>query len=171
MRYEFGIDNFVDCSSEGFFRDVHRSGKTRTTGARSRLEPQPSHSGALQGPAGAGILSAHDPQVRLVMIDLLADHTELLKQFSDNPSFKKWLGDTIFGVTFQQQSGQSAAEGESRHVLCLIGTRIVNNFLGGVKYVIPKYIDITQQRVDAYMEGWLVTRKPIYELHLPRGEP
>ncbi len=35
------------------------------------------------------------------MIDLLADHTELFKQFSDNPSFKKWLGDTIFGVTYQ----------------------------------------------------------------------
>jgi type I restriction enzyme R subunit len=27
----------------------------------------------------------------VVMTDLLADHTELFKQFSDNPSFKKWL--------------------------------------------------------------------------------
>ena len=36
------------------------------------------------------------------MIDLLADHTELFKQFSDNPSFKKWLGDTIFGVTYRE---------------------------------------------------------------------
>jgi hypothetical protein len=31
-----------------------------------------------------------------------AYHTELLKQFSDNPSFKKWLGDTILGVTYTQ---------------------------------------------------------------------
>jgi type I restriction enzyme R subunit len=44
------------------------------------------------------------------MIDLLSDHTELFKQFSDNPSFKKWLGDTIFGVTYQQQAEQSATE-------------------------------------------------------------
>jgi type I restriction enzyme R subunit len=50
----------------------------------------------------------HDAALQRVMIDLLADHTELFKQFSDNPSFKKWLGDTIFGVTYQQQSGQSA---------------------------------------------------------------
>ena len=35
------------------------------------------------------------------MIDFLSDHTELFKEFSDNPSFKKWLGDTIFGVTYQ----------------------------------------------------------------------
>ncbi len=54
----------------------------------------------------------HDAALQRVMIDLLADHTELFKQFSDNPSFKKWLGDTIFGVTYQQQRGQSAA-GES----------------------------------------------------------
>lgn len=42
------------------------------------------------------------------MIDLLSDHIELFKQFSDNSSFKKWLGDTIFRVTYQQQAEQSA---------------------------------------------------------------
>ncbi|MCP5418752.1 MAG: type I restriction endonuclease subunit R [Chromatiaceae bacterium] len=46
----------------------------------------------------------HDAALQRVMIDLLADHTELFKQFSDNPSFKKWLGDTIFGVTYQEAS-------------------------------------------------------------------
>jgi len=50
----------------------------------------------------------HDAALQRVMIELLADHTELFKQFSDNPSFKKWLGDTIFGVTYQQQAEQSA---------------------------------------------------------------
>lgn len=50
----------------------------------------------------------HDAALQRVMIDLLSDHTELFKQFSDNPSFKKWLGDTIFGVTYQQQAEQSA---------------------------------------------------------------
>jgi type I restriction enzyme R subunit len=33
------------------------------------------------------------------VIGMLADHTELFKQFSDNPSFKKWLADTIFNAT------------------------------------------------------------------------
>ena len=46
----------------------------------------------------------HDAALQRVMIDLLADHTELFKQFSDNPSFKKWLGHTIFGVTYQEAS-------------------------------------------------------------------
>jgi type I restriction enzyme R subunit len=35
------------------------------------------------------------------MTELLADHTELFKQFSDNPSFRKWLSDTVFGITYE----------------------------------------------------------------------
>jgi type I restriction enzyme R subunit len=37
------------------------------------------------------------------MTDLLSDQTELFKLFSDNPSFRKWLGDTIFGLTYGPQ--------------------------------------------------------------------
>jgi type I restriction enzyme R subunit len=44
----------------------------------------------------------HDRALGRVMVELIADHTELFKQFSDNPSFKKWLGDTIFGATYQK---------------------------------------------------------------------
>jgi len=55
----------------------------------------------------------HDAALQRVMIELLADHTELFKQFSDNPSFKKWLGDTIFGATYQS-AGQSATGASHR---------------------------------------------------------
>jgi hypothetical protein len=30
----------------------------------------------------------------------LCDHTELFKQFSDNPSFKRWLTDMVFDSTY-----------------------------------------------------------------------
>ncbi len=50
----------------------------------------------------------HDNALGRVMVELIADHTELLKQFSDNPSFKKWLGDTIFGVTYSQSETEPA---------------------------------------------------------------
>ncbi len=42
----------------------------------------------------------HDRALQRVMTELLADHTELFKQFSDNQSFRKWLGDTIFNLTY-----------------------------------------------------------------------
>lgn len=44
----------------------------------------------------------HDKALQRVMNNLLADHTELFKQFSDNPSFKKWLLDTVFTLTYQE---------------------------------------------------------------------
>jgi len=44
----------------------------------------------------------HDKALQRVMIELLADHTELFKQFSDNQSFKKWLSDTIFNLTYSE---------------------------------------------------------------------
>jgi type I restriction enzyme R subunit len=55
----------------------------------------------------------HDRALQRVMIEMLSDHTELFKLFSDNPSFKKWLGDTIFGVTYQAV-GRSDARREVR---------------------------------------------------------
>jgi len=44
----------------------------------------------------------HDKALLRVMTALLQDDTELFKQFSDNPSFKKWLSDMVFGLTYQQ---------------------------------------------------------------------
>ena len=42
----------------------------------------------------------HDNALRRVIGDLLVDHTELFKQYSDNPDFRKWLAETIFAVTY-----------------------------------------------------------------------
>jgi type I restriction enzyme, R subunit len=42
----------------------------------------------------------HDKALQRVVTNLLADHTELFKHYSDNPSFRKWLADTVFGMTY-----------------------------------------------------------------------
>ena len=42
----------------------------------------------------------HDVVLQRVLVEFLSDHTELYKQFSENPAFKKWLADTIFQVTY-----------------------------------------------------------------------
>jgi type I restriction enzyme R subunit len=43
----------------------------------------------------------HDKALNRVVLELLDDHTELFKQFSDNPSFRRWLTDTVFEVTYR----------------------------------------------------------------------
>ena len=42
----------------------------------------------------------HDRALERAMTDLLADQTELFKQFSDNESFRKWLSEMIFSATY-----------------------------------------------------------------------
>jgi len=37
--------------------------------------------------------------------ELLADQTELFKQFSDNESFRRWLLDTVFAATYEGAAG------------------------------------------------------------------
>jgi len=43
----------------------------------------------------------HDAALLRVMVGLLKDDTELFKQYSDNAGFKRWLADTVFGLTFE----------------------------------------------------------------------
>lgn len=46
----------------------------------------------------------HDKALNRVVLELLADHTELFKQFSDNPNFKRWLTDMVFDVTYHRSA-------------------------------------------------------------------
>ena len=37
-----------------------------------------------------------------VIFSIMADNMELFKQFQDNPSFKKWLSDMVFNLTYNK---------------------------------------------------------------------
>ena len=39
-----------------------------------------------------------------VIFEIMADNMELLKQFQDNPSFKKWLSDLVFNITYKNNN-------------------------------------------------------------------
>lgn len=44
----------------------------------------------------------HDKALGRVMTSLLKDDTELFKQFSDNESFRRWLTDMVFNLTYAE---------------------------------------------------------------------
>ncbi len=47
----------------------------------------------------------HERALQRVILSLLKVHTELYAQFSDNPSFKKWLEEKDFSVTYDAATG------------------------------------------------------------------
>ncbi len=46
----------------------------------------------------------HDKALGRVIVDMMKDDTELFKQFSDNESFRRWLADTVFGMTYEEDA-------------------------------------------------------------------
>jgi type I restriction enzyme R subunit len=51
----------------------------------------------------------HDKALARVIVGVMKDDTELFKQFSDNPEFKRWLADTIFGITYDRPPASGSA--------------------------------------------------------------
>ena len=51
----------------------------------------------------------HDKALGRAMTDLLADHTELFKRFSDDESFRRWLSEMIFAATYVATTVSSGA--------------------------------------------------------------
>ena len=46
----------------------------------------------------------HDKALERVVVSLMRDDTELFKQFMDNDSFRRWLTDTVFNLTYELPS-------------------------------------------------------------------
>lgn len=44
-----------------------------------------------------------DRVLQQVILSIMTDNMELFKQFNDNPSFKKWLADMVFSVTYKTE--------------------------------------------------------------------
>ncbi len=67
----------------------------------AKVLQDPAYQNAMKNSDKQNARIEHDKALGRVIVDLLSDHTELFKQYSDNPEFKKWLADTIFAVTYE----------------------------------------------------------------------
>lgn len=73
----------------------------------AKVSADPAYQNAMKNNDKQNARIEHDKALQRVMVDLLSDHTELFKQFSDNPSFKKWLSDTNFGATYNEKDSRN----------------------------------------------------------------
>lgn len=83
------------------WKDADKIRKVITDELPTKVAADTAYQNAMKNSDRQNSRIEHDKALQRVILELIADHTELYKQFSDNPSFKKWLGDTIFGVTYQ----------------------------------------------------------------------
>ncbi len=49
----------------------------------------------------------HDKALERVILGMLSDQTELFKQFTDNPNFKRWLTDSVSDLTYRPSRSET----------------------------------------------------------------
>ncbi|HWM89696.1 MAG TPA: type I restriction endonuclease subunit R [Thermoanaerobaculia bacterium] len=75
----------------------------------ARVAADPAYQNAKQNSDPQNARIEHDKALARVMTAVLKDDTELFKQFSDNDSFRRWLADTVFGITYDRPTGREGA--------------------------------------------------------------
>jgi len=82
--------------------DTDRVHKLITEEIPERVSADTAYRNAIKNSDKQNARIEHDKALVRVMTALLNDDTELFKQFSDNDSFKRWLTDTVFALTYEE---------------------------------------------------------------------
>ncbi len=98
------LSNIIRSFNEQFgnirWTDADHVGTLITETIPARVAADPKYQNAKKNSDRQNARIEHDAALLRVMTALLADDTELFKQCSDNPEFKRWLADTVFRVTY-----------------------------------------------------------------------
>jgi len=82
------------------WKDEHKIRKVITEEIPAKVAADKAYQNAMKNSDKQNARIEHDNALQRVVIDLLADHTELFKQFSDNAAFRKWLANANFSATY-----------------------------------------------------------------------
>ena len=81
--------------------DRHRVHKLITEDIPDRVAADSAYQNAKKNSDKQNARIEHDKALARVMTAVLKDDTELFKQFMDNESLRRWMTDTVFGLTYQ----------------------------------------------------------------------
>ncbi len=84
--------------------DADRVHQLITEDIPSRVAADKAYQNARQNSDKQNARIEHDKALGRVMMAVLKDDTELFKQFTDNEGFRRWLTDTVFGLTYGQNA-------------------------------------------------------------------
>lgn len=101
------VKTFNDLFGNVSWTDEDRVHRLITEEIPDKVDADPAYQAAKKNSDKQNARIEHDKALEKVIIDLIVDDTELFKQFMDNADFKRWLADTVFGLTFER--GSSAA--------------------------------------------------------------
>ena len=109
------LSNILKTFNEQFgniaWSDADRVHKLITEDIPNRVAADAAYRNAMQNNDRQNARIEHDKALARVMTAVLKDDTELFRQFMDNASFKRWLTDTVFGLTYETAMTASTTSG------------------------------------------------------------
>jgi type I restriction enzyme R subunit len=107
------LSNIIKTFNDQFgnipWTDADRVHKLITVEIPARVAADTAYQNAKQNSDKQNARIEHDKALGRVMTAVLKDDTELFKQFSDNDSFRRWLTDTVFGLTYDRPEAREVA--------------------------------------------------------------
>ncbi len=84
----------------GLFADAKRMEKRITEEIPTKVSADKAYQNAKQNSDKQNARIEHDKALQRVITALFTDDAQLFKQFQDNDSFRRWLTDSVFGMTY-----------------------------------------------------------------------
>lgn len=106
------IATFNDMWGDIEWRDHDRVKRILTEELPAKVAADPAYRNAMANSDAQNARVEHDHALRRAMQSVLADDTQLFKQFSDNDDFRRWLTETIFTETYAA-GGQASGRAEA----------------------------------------------------------
>jgi type I restriction enzyme R subunit len=95
------LKTFNDHYGDIPWTDADRVHKLITEDIPNRVAADTAYQNAKKNSDKQNARIEHDKALQRVMMAVLKDDTELFKQFMDNESFRRWMTDTVFGLTYE----------------------------------------------------------------------
>ncbi|MCB1098192.1 MAG: type I restriction endonuclease subunit R [Verrucomicrobiae bacterium] len=86
----------------GLFDDAKRMEQRITNEIPTKINADQAYQNAKKNSDRQNARIEHDKALKRVITALFTDDAQLFKQFQDNDSFRQWMTDTIFGLTYEE---------------------------------------------------------------------
>jgi len=104
------LSNIIKAFNDQFgnipWEDTDRVHKLITEEIPARVAADRAYRNAQKNSDKQNARIEHDKALVRVMTAVMKDNTELFKQFMDNEGFKRWMTDTVFGLTYEGREVQ-----------------------------------------------------------------
>jgi type I restriction enzyme R subunit len=105
------LKSFNDQFGNIHWGDADRVHKLITEEIPDRVAADTAYQNAKKNSDKQNAKIEHDKALARVMTAVLKDDTELFRQFMDNESFRRWITDTVFGLTYSDDGSRPTQPG------------------------------------------------------------